>query len=210
MLASPVQVAVGKEEARHAEHALGLGGFLHRRQLARALAVGEGSEAGRIGAGALQHVGEGGGVLDVEIVLPEPLEDLVVVGAEDAVPLGVQQPDAGQRRIPDLARAADGEPDAVGLAPHVHVAVLHPAPLVGVAVLLQDAALGVDLGAAEIGGNVEDVGQPVDRDAGFPLQPIGRLLGQIGVGALVVDVERQGSRRHGGQPRERFAFARAA
>jgi hypothetical protein len=94
--------------------------------------------------------------------------------------------------VPDLARAADGEPDAVGLAPHVHVAVLHPAPLVGVAVLLEDAALGVDLGAAEIGGNVEDVGQPVDRCSGFLLQPIGRLLGQIGVGALVVDVERQG------------------
>src|SRR5262249_15177279 len=143
------------------------------------------------GTGAAQHVGKGGGALDVQVALPETLENLVVVGAKAALPLGVQQPDAGQCGVPDLLRPANGETDAVRLSTHVHVAVADPTPLMGIAILCQDAALGVDPGAAQIGGNVEDVGQPVDLDPGVTLQPIGRILRQIGVGTLVIDIERQ-------------------
>src|SRR4029077_21000990 len=140
-----------EKEARHAEEASSLGRFPDGLELAPASALQERVEPGDIRAGALQHILERCGILDVELALPEPFKDRVIVGAVSALPPGMEQPDAGQRRIPDLLRAADGESDPVRLPAHIHVAVPDAAPLVGVAVLLQDAALAVDLGAPQIG-----------------------------------------------------------
>jgi hypothetical protein len=49
--------------------------------------------------------------------------------------------------------------------------------------------LRIDLGVAEIGGDVERIGQPVEQHPGLALELVCQVLGQIGVGALVVAVE---------------------
>ena len=96
-----------------------------------------------------------------------------------------------------LRGPADGEAAQVGLAAAVHVAVLDAPPLVRVARLLEHGAVGVDLGAAEVGRDVERVGQPVDAGAGVALELVGQVLGEIGVGALVVGVGLDGGLGHG-------------
>jgi hypothetical protein len=112
-----------------------------------------------------------------------------MIVAKNTVLLGVQHADVGQRRVEELLRPADGEAAPIGLPAAVHVAVLDPPPLMRVAAFLQHAASRVHLGAAEVGRNVERVRQPVEPRAGLPLQVVGQVFGQIGVGALVVAVD---------------------
>src|ERR1700750_1174129 len=90
VLAAPVEVAVVEHEARHAEYAGRLRLLLDGCELLRAFALDECEEVFAVRAGPRQQLGERGGVLDVEIVSPEPLEDAVVIGAKDTVPLGVE------------------------------------------------------------------------------------------------------------------------
>src|SRR5262245_12539357 len=65
-----------------------------------------------------------------------------------------------------------------------------------IAALLLNDALGVDAGAAQIGRNVERIGQPLEQGPRLPLQSISKVLGEIGVGALIVDVELDRVRGH--------------
>ena len=131
-------------------------------------------EARGVGAAFGEEHHQGGGALEVELALPEQLEGAVVVGAEDAVVLRVEHADVGELGVEDLARAADGEAAQVGLAAAVHVAVLDAPPLVRVARLLGHGAVGGDLGAAEVGRDVQRVGQPDDAGAGVALEIVGR------------------------------------
>ncbi len=172
MLAAPVQVAVGKNEARHAEHAFGLGGVLHGFQFARALACREGARSPlrRRRLGSARRRGR----------LDPRCRGRASRSARTPRRYRRGRRRAAWRRAARCRPATNSRscacrgwssPTRLASAPHVHVAVFDATPLMGVAVLLQDAALGVDLGAAEIGGDVEDVGQPVDRHAGLALEP---------------------------------------
>ena len=75
-----------------------------------------------------------------------------------------------------------------------------------VAALLQHVAGPVDLGAAEIGGNVEGVGQPFHGDAGLPFEFVGEILRQVGVGTFVVAVDLEPA-RHLANPSDAPVFA---
>ena len=147
---------------------------------------------GRVGSGFGEHRCDDGRVFDVEFAFPEALEGDVDIAAQrvGALALGVQHAGGGERRIPDLLRAADHEAALSRLPPAIHVRIPDPPPLVRVAVLLDDAALRVEPCRAEIARDVEDVGQPVEADVEAAFEIAGRVLREIGVGAFEVDIDR--------------------
>src|SRR5690348_16780002 len=163
MLAAPEQFAV-KYETRHAEYPNRLGGTADAVQLCTPRARRIIREPRRIGAGFRQHPADHADILDVELALPEAFEDRVVIAAEDCLTLALRVHHAaeGERRIPDLLRAADDEIPFAGLPAAIHAAVAHPAPLMGVALLLRDMAAVVDPGGAEKARDVQAVRQPID------------------------------------------------
>ena len=62
----------------------------------------------------------------------------------------------------------------------------------GVALFLDDAAIIVELGGAEKARDVEPIRQPIDAHRKAPFQFIDEVFRQIGVWALVVDVDGDG------------------
>src|SRR5262249_49534418 len=120
--------------------------------------------------------------------------------AKPPVLFRVEHADIGERRVEDLARAADDEPAPVRLTAAVHVAVFDPPPLMRVAVFFNDLAGAVQGGAPEVGWNVERVGQPLERDAGLTRKIVGEILRQIRIRALIVAVDLDGPRSHGSEP----------
>src|SRR5215469_16153841 len=165
VLATPEKLAVD-DKARHPEDALFLGGTADCFDLAQAFVGSISRKASRFGAGLGQYRADDFGVLDVELALPEPLENDVVIAAEDQVALLLRPQHAagGEGRIPDLLRAADDEAALVGLATAIHVAVVHTPPLMGITRLFDDPSLAVDPGGAEKARYVEDIGQPVEAE----------------------------------------------
>ena len=149
-------------------------------------------ECRAIGARLRQNGGDDGDVLDIQLAPPEALEHRVVVAAEYRIAraLRVQHAGGGECRIPDLLRAANHQSAFARLAATVHVAVAHAAPLMRVAVLLQHAAISIDARRSEKAWNVEHVGQPFQPHRKIALELVSEILRQIGVGALVVDIDR--------------------
>src|SRR5215472_2669918 len=80
VLATPEKLAVD-DEARHPEDALFLGGTADCFDLAPAFVGAISRKASRVGASLDQNRLQDFGVLDVELALPEPLEDDVVIAA---------------------------------------------------------------------------------------------------------------------------------
>src|SRR5215472_960103 len=134
MLASPEQLAID-EEARHAENARRLRCVADHVMLAAPLAGEIVGKSCRVGAGLEQHRSDDGSILDVELAPPEPLEDVVVVGAEDSRMLALrpEHTDRGERGVPDLPRPQNREAAFSCLAPAIHVRISYPPPLVSVA-----------------------------------------------------------------------------
>ena len=125
--------------------------------------------------------------VQVELVGPEHLEHGVVVGAEEATSLGEQHPGAGIGRVVDALGTLERQPLLVRIPAGVHVGVADLAPVVRRA--------GVD--AVQVFGDAERIGQPLKRHVVRPLQLEERLVGHIGVGALVVGVDDDASLAHG-------------
>ena len=61
-----------------------------------------------------------------------------------------------------------------------------------IALFLDDPAAVVEPGGSEKARDIEPIGQPIDVHRKVPLQFINEVLRQIGVGALVVGVCREG------------------
>src|SRR5690242_17256365 len=83
MLAAPEQLAID-DKTGHAEHAA----FLcrpadHRDLVAQHWRLTD--ELGRVGAGFCKHVADDHGVLDIQLALPKPFEDAVVVAAQHRI-----------------------------------------------------------------------------------------------------------------------------
>src|SRR5439155_26217811 len=91
VLAAPEQFAVDDKRG-HAKDALFLGGARDAVDFARPLAGGVVGKPGGIGPGLGEHRGDDRLVLDVELALPEALEDAVVIAAKDpsALSFGVE------------------------------------------------------------------------------------------------------------------------
>ena len=120
----------------------------------------------------------------------------MVVGPEVAVVLGVQHADVAQRRVEDVARPADRQPAARGLAAAVHVAVFDAPPLVGVAPLADDLSGVVHLGGAQELGDVERQREKIDADRILLFELERLFLGQVGVGAFVIEIVGDGANGH--------------
>src|SRR5262249_50782186 len=97
VFAAPIKIAILQQEAWHAEDAGGLRFALQLLELPSALIGGKGCKVGGIGTGFCGDPRGLIGALDIELALPEALERQIVVGAEDALPLGVEQADVGER-----------------------------------------------------------------------------------------------------------------
>jgi hypothetical protein len=149
VLAAPDHSAVD-DQTRHAEHADRFRGVADGSHL-----VSTGlrlcNECWSIGTGFRQNSGEDGDILNIQLAPPETFEHRGVVAAEHGIAdaLRIQHPRGGKRRIPDFLRPANCQPAFVRLATAVHVAVAHATPLMRVAVLLQNAAIGIDARRAE-------------------------------------------------------------
>src|SRR5215469_1691858 len=82
VFATPEKLPID-DKARHPKDALFLGGTADCFDLAPAFVGGISRKSSRLGAGLGQYRANDFGVLDVELALPEPLENDVVVTAED-------------------------------------------------------------------------------------------------------------------------------
>src|SRR6266481_3159407 len=195
MLAAPEQLAV-EHETGHPENADRFGLATDAFDLLPSLICEVSREVIRIGTGLRQHGADHGGILDVELALPEALEGQVVIAAEHriALALGVEHAEGGKVRVPDLLRAADHQAVLSRLAAAIHIAVPNPAPLMRVALLLEHPAAVVDPRRAEKARDIEDVREPIHANREVALQIIGEILRQIGVGALVIEIDRDGPR----------------
>src|SRR6516225_3708678 len=100
MLAPPEQLAVNNK-ARHPENADRLRCAANPIELPPPLSRRISREAGGVGAGFRQHRTDHIGILDVELALPEALEDDVVIAAQHrvALALGVEHTAGGEGRI---------------------------------------------------------------------------------------------------------------
>jgi hypothetical protein len=67
------------------------------------------------------------------------------------------------------------------------------AAIVRVALLLDHPAIVVDPGGAEKARDIEHVRKAIDADRKVPLEFVGEILRQIGIGALIVAVHRDGA-----------------
>src|SRR5215475_408152 len=97
VLATPIKVTVGKQEARHAEYAGGLCHLANLAELATALTVEEACELAAGSATLLQDRGQGGRAFELQLALPKPREDAIMIGAKDAMALGKEHADVGKR-----------------------------------------------------------------------------------------------------------------
>src|SRR5262249_13436982 len=70
-----------------------------------------GRETCRVGARFREHGPDDGGILDVELALPEAFKCQIMVAAQHRVslPLRVEHAARGDGRVPDLLRSADDE-----------------------------------------------------------------------------------------------------
>src|ERR1700740_1176095 len=141
MFAAPEHLAVD-DESGHSENADRLGCTADPVDLLPPLPRQISREARGVGARLRQHRADHLGILDVELAFPEALESDVVIAAQHCLALapGVEHAAGGERRIPDLLRAADHETAFSRLAAAVHVAVANPPPLVRVALFLDHPA----------------------------------------------------------------------
>src|SRR5215472_3058908 len=163
VFAAPEQLAA-YDKGRDAEHPTRLGGTTDAVQLRAPRAFPIVGEPGRIGTRFCQHAADHRDIFDIELALPEAFEDRVVVAPKHRVALAFRMQHAGQgeARIPDLLRTADHQSAFARLAAAIHVAVAHSAPLMGVALLFDNAAALVEPGGAKEARNVEPIGQPID------------------------------------------------
>src|SRR5256885_15827675 len=99
MLAAPEQLAVD-HKTRHSENADRFGLASDAFDLLPSLLCEVSREAARIGTCLRQHGADHGGVLDVELALPEALEGQVVIAAEHpiALALGAEHAPGGKGR----------------------------------------------------------------------------------------------------------------
>src|SRR4029450_2457008 len=148
VLAPPIEVAVGKQEARHAKYPGGLRLAADRGKFATALTVHEVDKLAR-GSTAMPQERTPGS-LQVQLAPPKQLKNAIVIGAKDAVLCRIEQADIGKGGIEYLFGTPDRQAAPAGLAPTVHIAVLDPAPLVRVPVLLRHLAAGIEGSAAQI------------------------------------------------------------
>src|ERR1700677_73055 len=118
-------------------------------------------------------------LVELQFVIPEALENRVMVGAENAVTLGKQHAGACIECIIDSPRALNREALSVGIAPGVHIGVANLAPEVR----------GSILDRAHEFRDSERVGQPLQFYAFRCFQLEQRLVGDKGKGALVVGVD---------------------
>src|SRR5215471_7036916 len=195
VLAAPENFAVD-DEARHAEDALLLGFAANAVELGMACTGEIGGETRHVGTGFGEHGGYDRRVLDVELAFPETLEGHVVIAPEHSVVLllRVEHADQRERGIPDLLRAADHEATFARLPPAIHVAVFDAAPLMRVPAFLDDPAPLVEARRAEEARDIEPIGEPIEADGEVAGELVGGILGEIGVRALVIDIDHDGAR----------------
>jgi len=149
-----------------------------------------GPKAGDIRTGFDQHALDDTRIFDVEFAFPESIVDAVDVAAQHAASLlpGPLHADAGQRRIPDLGGAADRQAAQRRIPARIPIRVLHAAPLLRRAVVLDHFAVPVEFRGAEITGYVEGQRPPVDLDAELILERVCRIFGEVRIRALEIDV----------------------
>src|SRR5262249_43889120 len=118
-----------------------------------------------------------------------------MVAAQYRIPLalGVEHAARCESRVPDLPRAADHQTAFSPLAAAIHIAVAYSPPLMRVTFLLDNSAVLIDPSRTKKARNIEHVGQPIDMNREVAFELVGEILRQVGVGALVVDVGRDGS-----------------
>src|SRR5262249_12943954 len=109
-----------------------------------------------------------------------------------ALPLGVQHTAQRDCRIPDLLSAADREPAFAGLTAAIHIAVAHAPPLVRSALLFEYPTAVVYARRTHEVREVEIIGEPIDAHATVLLELVDEVLREIGVRALVVDIDGEG------------------
>src|SRR5262249_18002037 len=145
VLAAPEQLPV-EHKAGHSEDPLFFGSAADIRELARSLPRKIGREPIVVRAGLCQNGADDIGLLDIDLGVPEGLEDDVVVPAQHRIALAIGVQHAAERylRIPDLLCAADHETAFSRLPAAVHIAVAHAPPLMCGALLLDHAATIVD------------------------------------------------------------------
>src|SRR5215472_16327456 len=196
VLAAPEQLAV-ENKGRHAKNPDLFAGAADPFEFLAPLLRQIDGKPGGVCTGFGQDGGNDVGVFDVELALPEALELRVMVTSKDAValPLGVQHAARGDRRIPDFLRAADHQPALARLASAIHVAVADAPPLMRGALFFEHAAAVVDARRAHKAGEVEIIGQPIGAHAAVLLKFVNEVLCEIGVRALVIDIDRESLRR---------------
>ncbi len=125
------------------------------------------------------HAGNLGQLVDFQLVVPELPEHRIVIRPEQPVTLREQHPGAGVEGVVDPARALHGQSLRVGEPARIHVGVAHLAPEVRRTLLDR----------AHEFGNAQRVGQPFQLDAVCLLEFEQPLVGDIGIGRLVVGVD---------------------
>src|SRR5215472_2000251 len=196
VLAAPEQLAV-ENKGRYAKNPDLFGGAAYPFEFLPAFLDQIDGKAGGVCTGFGQDGGNDIGILDVELALPEALEYRIVIAAKDAValPLGVQHAARGDRRLPDFLRAADHQPAFASLPAAIHVAVTDTPPLMRSALFFEHAAAVVDARGAHEAREVEIVWQPIGAHPAVALELVDKVLCEIGVRALVVDIDREGAWR---------------
>src|SRR5262245_59998741 len=107
MLTPPIEVAVGKQEARHAKYPGGLRLAADFGQGTTSLAIQEvDKRAGRSRA-IVQDRRQGPGILQIQLASPKQLENAVMVGTKDAVLCRIEHADIGKGGIEDLFGSSD-------------------------------------------------------------------------------------------------------
>jgi hypothetical protein len=160
--------------------------------------VGDAAGSGRVGAeavdfgvGAPQAGFEHEGVFDVQITTPEARVGVVDEPLEDlhALLLRPQHRNTGETRVPDLLRTSQRLAAQARVAPSVSIGVPHPRPLLGRPLAAGHPAPLVEPGGAEVAGNVEREGAPIDEDPQRCGHRTRRFDGDERVRALQIDVD---------------------
>lgn len=96
MLPTPIEIAVVEEETRHAENAGRFGFMLDAPMKLAALAIEERGKGSGVGTAFRQNGRKYISIFDIELAFPEAIEDPIVVGAEHALLLRIQETDRGK------------------------------------------------------------------------------------------------------------------
>ena len=129
--------------------------------------------------------------LNVEFAFPEREINTINESVQSIVAILPDPKHCGRDEvgIPDFFGTANGQVLKSCVASTVIVRVLYPGPLLSAAILFNDFATFSETGAAQVTGNIEHKGAPVEPDAQLSLQLAGRLNRKIGIGAFDIDID---------------------